>query len=112
MSLLGKGESVTILAPTSSEDDYGNTVDSWATPTTVATVTALVEPRPNGETFTDDRNAITSGYTLYMPAGTPVTALHRVLVRGSVWNVLGQPAVWEFGQWEPGVVVQVGRTDG
>lgn len=112
MSILDRGEDVTVLASTSSEDGYGNTVDSWANPTEVGTVKALVEPRPTGETFTDGRNAITSGYTLYMPPGTTVTALHRVRVRGSVWSVLGQPAVWEFGDWAPGIVVQVGRTDG
>ena len=31
------GETVTLLAPGANEDEYGNTVESWDTPTTVAT---------------------------------------------------------------------------
>ena len=109
------GETVTVLAAQLVEDEYGNTVESWDTPTTVATVPGVgVEPRPVSETFNDDRNAVTSGYTLYLPAGVAVTAQHRVEVRGEVWPVLGDPAEWRnpFTGWQPGMVVQVGRTDG
>jgi len=109
------GESVDILGPGATQDDYGNDVEDWSTLVEVATVAGVgVEPRPSGESFTEDRNAVTNGYTLYFPAGSTVLPTQRVRVRGSVWSVLGAPAVWRnpFTGWEPGSVVQVGRTDG
>lgn len=109
------GEEVAILEAVESSDEYGNTVESWDEPATVAIVQGVgVEPRPSGESFTDSRNAVTSGFTLYMPAGTPVQPQHRIAVRGEVWSVQGDPAVWRnpYTGWTPGVVVQVGRTDG
>ena len=109
------GEDVVVLDPGASQDDYGNDVEDWSAPVEVATIRGVgVEPRPAGESFTEDRNAVTSGFTLYMPAGSSLKATQRVRVRGSVWSVLGSPAEWRnpFTGWEPGVVVQVGRTDG
>jgi len=109
------GEEVAVLEAAESTDEYGNTVESWDAPTTVAFVQGVgVEPRPSGETFIDSRNAVTSGFTLYMPAGVTVQPEHRVAVRGEVWAVQGDPAEWRnpFTGWSPGSVVQVGRTDG
>jgi hypothetical protein len=109
------GEPVVILAPGTAEDEYGNEVEDWSSPVEVATIQGVgVEPRPVGETFTEDRNAVTSGFTLYLPAGSTVSPTQRIRVRGSEWAVLGAPAEWRnpFTGWEPGVVVQVGRTDG
>ena len=111
------GETVTVLAATQVEDEYGNSTESWTNPTTVAVVEGVgVEPRPSGETFQNDRNASTNGFTLYDPSSAldVVTARHRIEVRGSVWPVLGDAAMWRspLTGWEPGVVVQVGRTDG
>ena len=113
--MFAHGEEVAILEATESTDDYDNAVESWDEPTTVAFVQGVgVEPRPAGESFVDSRNAVTSGFTLYMPPGTTVTPQQRVAVRGEVWPVQGEPAVWRnpFTGWAPGVVVQVGRTDG
>lgn len=113
--MFAHGEEVAILEATETTDDYGNTVESWDAPTTVAFVQGVaVEPRPAGESFVDSRNAVTSGFTLYFPPGTAVTAQQRIAVRGEVWPVQGDPAEWRnpFTGWVPGVVVQVGRTDG
>ena len=109
------GETVVLLDPGGTQDEYGNDVEDWSTPVEVATVDGVgVEPRPAGESFTEDRNAVTDGFTLYFPADVSVSPTQRVRVRGSDWPVLGAPAVWRspFTGWEPGVVVQVGRTDG
>lgn len=115
--MFANGETVTLLAASTSVDDYGNTVESWDSPTTVATVEHVgVEPRPGGESFQNDRNAITNGYTLYDPSNTlaVATATNRVQVRGKVWPVLGEPAVWEspYTGWTPGTVLQVGGVNG
>jgi len=109
------GETVVILGPGATQDDYGNDVEDWTVPVEIDTVAGVgVEPRPTGESFTEDRNAVTNGYTLYFPDGSTVLPTQRIRVRGSDWPVLGAPAVWRnpFTGWQPGVVVQVGRTDG
>ena len=108
------GETVGVLTAGTSTDDYGNTVTDWDAATEVPVDGVGVEPRPLGESDVDARNSVTSGFTLYMPAGTVVKASNRVRVRGTVWDVDGDPAVWRspFTGWEPGVVVQCRRVDG
>lgn len=110
------GETVTFLEATIVEDDLGNEVESWETPTTVLIKPhAGVEPRPAGEVNVQDRNAVTSGYTLYWSGDVfDVSAQWRAVVRGSTWQVLGDEAGWvsPFTNWQAGTVVQVGRVDG
>lgn len=109
------GETVDILTATTVIDPYsGDPVESWDAPTEVSVPNVAVEPRPSQEPVQDARNAVVSGFTLYMPTGTAITARSRVRVRGEVYPVLGDPADWRnpFTGWQPGLVVQVGRTDG
>lgn len=110
------GETVTFLAPGETEDEYGNTVEDWTFPTTVLTKEhAGVEPRPSGETNVDDRNAVTSGFTLYWLGDVfDVDPQWRATVRDETWTVLGDEAGWvsPFTGWQAGTVVQVGRIDG
>jgi len=104
------GEDVQVLTAAISTDAYGNESSSWADEdVTTRTVTTLAppEPRPTDETVVDARNAVVSGWTLYLPAGDPVTAYDRVRVRGEVYPVQGTPQ-----QWPAGVVVQAYRTEG
>lgn len=109
------GETVYVLTAGTTTDPYSNeTAEDWSAASEVAVEGVAVEPRPSQEPVQDARNAVTSGYTLYMPAGTSIDARSRVTVRGAVFEVLGEPAVWRspFTGWEPGVVVQVGRVEG
>lgn len=109
------GETVTLLTPGTSADPYsGGTEEDWGSPTSVDILQCGVEPRPSGEPTQDARNAVTSGFTLYLPSGLGVTAGHRFQVRGEVYEVLGDPADWvnPFTGWEPGTIVQVERTEG
>ena len=94
-----------IIDPYSSEE----TGTDWTTPDELPIETlAPAEPRPSSEPVQDARNAITSGYTLYLPEDADVTGRDRMRVRGTVYDVLGDPAGW-LGA---GIVVQVGRTEG
>lgn len=106
------GETVTIVTPATDADPYSG--EAGAAGSSVDVPGCGVEPRPSGEPTQDARNAVTSGFTLYMPAGTEVTASQQVQVRGETYNVVGDPAVWRspFTGWEPGVVVQCERTVG
>jgi head-tail adaptor len=107
-------EEVGVLSPGSTTDPYsGDAADDWST-TTEVTEYAAVEPRPSTEPVQDARNAVTSGFTLYLPADSTVTARKKVGVRGKVYDVLGEPSLWRspFTGWEPGVVVQCEQTEG
>lgn len=108
------GETVQVLTAGTSTDRYNDTVEDWSAPTEVPVDGVGVEPRPSSESNQDARNTVVSGFTLYMPAGVTVTAANRVRVRGEVFLVDGDPAVWRnpFTGWEPGVVVQTKRVEG
>lgn len=82
----------------------------WATqPSSIDIVTlAPAEPRPSDEPAQVARNAVTAGFTLYLPVDADVTAYDRMLVRGGAYEVLGDPALW----LSAGLVVQTGRTEG
>lgn len=109
------GETVQVITAGTTTDPYsGEPTDDWDTATSVDVTGVAVEPRPSGEPLQDARNQVTSGFTLYMPAGTAITAQNRVTVRGETYDVLGEPAEWRnpFTGWEPGLVVQVERSEG
>lgn len=104
-------ETVTRQRATAVEDPYSGeeTSLSWDDPDELEITTlAPAEPRPSGEPVQDARNAVTSGWTLYLPASADVTSADRMVVRGETYNVLGEPASW-LGA---GLVVQVDRTEG
>lgn len=109
-----RGETVLVLTGTPVVDPYSGetTGTSWATPTQVSVDNVLCEPRPSSEPVADARNAVTSGFTLYMPAGTAITPANRVRVRGLDYDVLGEPSDWRLGSWRPGLVVQTSRVAG
>ena len=104
------GETITVLTAAAGDPDPYSTeaTPSWGTPAERNVVTiAPPEPRPSDEPVQDARNAISSGWTLYLPPGDPITRTDRVRVRGEVYPVQGQPADWGVG-----VVVQCFRTEG
>lgn len=103
-------ETVTRLRAGTATDPYSNdAAEDWATPTEAdVTTLAPAEPRPSGEPVQDARNAVTSGWTLYLPEDFDITARDRVRVRGDVYKVLGRPASW-LGA---GLVVQCDLVEG
>lgn len=103
------GEVITVKSPGVAVDPYSaDSAESWDAPTSrIVTTVAPPEPRPSSEPTQDARNAVTSGWTLYLPAGDPVTSRDRVVVRGVEYPVQGEPANWGVG-----VVVQAFRTEG
>ena len=106
------GETVVIVTPAKDADAYSG--DPATDESEVAVDGVAVEPRPSSEPQQDARNAVTSGFTLYLPAGTVIGPENAVRVRGGTFSVLGEPAVWRspFTGWEPGVIVQCERTEG
>ena len=108
------GETVVILTGTAIVDPYSGEPSgmSWTAPTQVSVDNVLCEPRPSSEPVQDARNAVTSGFTLYLPAGTAITPANRVRVRGLDYDVLGEASDWRLGSWRPGLVVQTSRVSG
>jgi len=108
------GETVLVLTGTPVTDPYSGetTGTSWAAPAQVSVDNVVCEPRPSSEPVADARNAVTSGFTLYMPAGTAIIPANRVRVRGLDYDVLGEASDWRLGSWRPGLVVQTSRTAG
>ena len=104
-----QGEVVTVLTAGTVSDPYsGEDVESWDAPTERdVTTIAPLEPRPSDEPVQDARNAVTNGWTLYLPAGDPITEKNRVRVRGEVYPVRGTPSDWGVG-----VVAQAFKTEG
>lgn len=113
------GEAIAVLIAGTVVDDYsGQPVEawelddgqSWATEPDERSVTTIapLEPRPSDEPVEDARNAVISGWTLYLPAGDPITAKNRVRVRGVVYPVQGEPADWGTA----GVVAQAFHQEG
>jgi hypothetical protein len=106
-----EGETVTILTAASTGDPYSGQSDEpdWEHATELDVVTlAPAEPRPSEEPTADARNAVVSGWTLYLPLGTPVDAYAKVRVRGREYDVLGTPAAW----YDQGLVVQTSEEVG
>jgi hypothetical protein len=101
-------EVIIIHTPGTTPDPYAGDEEGTPGSSAVEVGGVLVEPRPSEEPVADARNAVTSGFTLYLPAGTPVGSRNQVTVRGQTYDVLGEPAVWA----NRGVVVQVGHTKG
>lgn len=106
------GESVVVITAGVKLDPYSQEPvgESWAdADTSKRAVTTLVppEPRPSDEPVQDARNAVVSGFTLYLPPGDPVSRLDRIRVRGEDYPVQGDPA-----RWVHSTIVQVFRTKG
>lgn len=111
-----RGETVIVLTGTAVTDPYSGEASglSWATPTELSVPNVLCEPRPSGEPVQDARNAVTSGWTLYVRkrASMPtITPENRVRVRGIDFDVLGEASDWRLDAFG-GLVVQTERTEG
>lgn len=74
-------------------DRYGNPVPGWADPVSVGVF--AVSPRESVEEDTVGRRPIITGLTVYAPLGTAVAARDRVTVDGALYDVEGEPAVWD-----------------
>ncbi|GEL19358.1 hypothetical protein PA7_31950 [Pseudonocardia asaccharolytica DSM 44247 = NBRC 16224] len=67
------------------------------------------------ELDTGRRGTVSTGLNLYVPPGSGLTPNHRVrLPDGTVWSVVGHPALWQspFTGWHPGDQVELQRVEG
>lgn len=105
------GETVTRLRDPSFLSAYSGQVSARdpESPAEVdITTLAPPEPRPSAEPAQNARNSVTEGWTLYLPEDADVTPGDRMRVRGEVFDIAGEPAVWT----SEGLVVQCIREVG
>lgn len=99
-------ETVTRQRATATTDVYGNTQTDWTTPATLTLTVRGVEPTSSKEE-NDNRQTVITGYRLYLEPGADVLAGDRIVMRGSTYDVDGDPADWRspWGTDVGGVVV-------
>lgn len=103
-------ETIVVLTAGSTIDPYsGVASEDWTTPTERSVTTlAPVNPTHSNEPVQDARNSATTGLTIYLPVGDPITRFNRVRVWGEVFEVVGMPKPWS----RAGVEVQLTLTSG
>lgn len=86
-------ELVTRQRPAIGTDGYGDPITDWTTPTVTLLWARGVEPVSSSED-NDGRQAVITGFRVYLPSDADVLAGDRVLLRGATYDVDGQPADW------------------
>lgn len=88
---LAHGEPAVIIrkVPSGTKDPYGN--EQYAT-SEIAT-TAAVGPKPPSEDM-QDRDQVTAGLFVWLPAGTVVYASDQMRLRGFLYEVDGDSMAW------------------
>lgn len=102
---------VDVINPGTKTADYGNgTQDDWDNATEVPVTGCSVQPVTAPE-YTVDRINIATRWAAWLPAGTPVSGRSRVRWRGDIYDVDGDPQVWDFAPVGH-VVVNLRRSTG
>lgn len=106
-------ETVTRQRPTVGSDGYGDPFTDWTTPTTATLIARGVEPVSSSED-NDGRQAVITGFRVYLAPGSDVRAGDRLVLRGTTYDVDGQPADWRspLGAGFGGVVVALKGVSG
>ena len=101
-------ESITQIRQSSSGiDPYGEPIIV----TTETTLEATVAARTGSKTVGAAEIKVTSGLTVYLPAGTDIQIDDIFVVRGIRYVLDGEPFDWRdpFGAWTPGTVIDLQR---
>lgn len=107
-------ETVIRQRATTTTDRYNNSVPDWTTPETVTLTARGVEPTSSTEDDRDGRQAVITGYRVYLDSGADVLPSDRVVLRGVTYEVNGTPADWRspWGTNVGGVVVALKKFTG
>lgn len=114
------GEDVQVVRARPVEDPYSGEIEGedWGNPIVIPYSSCGVEARSTGDEKepTDDvlRAPVIIGLRVFGPPDMDVTARDRVLVRGEIWQVDGDPEfpVNPFTGWRPGCTVNLKRVEG
>lgn len=89
-------------------------IDGYGQPVIVTSETellAMVAARTGSKTVGAAEITVTSGLTVYLPAGTDVQNNDIFVVRGIRYVLDGEPFDWRngLGNWRPGTVIDLQR---
>ena len=110
------GEPVTRIRPADTPDPYsGEVVDvDWGASTELLLTAAAVAPAGSSEPVLDGREPVLTQTVVYLPGQADVLAGDRMLVRGEVYAVVGDPSLWvdPWQQSPSGLVVRLSKVEG
>lgn len=107
------GETVTRQRAATTTGRLNDAVLDWSNPDEITIDGVAIEPLTSIENH-DNRDAVTSGFRLYLPPGADILPADRVVVRGDAYPVIGAVADWvnPFTGVPAGGVLTVERTAG
>jgi hypothetical protein len=92
------GESLRVLhAGSPEQDEYGNDIPSPPTEQTVhgcAVWPGTAASDRASKELVGERNSVTYGLVVFLPAGVVITPADQVIVRGALYEVDGEPGAW------------------
>lgn len=93
-------------------DEYGDPVTS--TSSSVPVPNLGVAPRKSEESGERGRAGVVIGKTVYLPAGTDIRSSDQLLIDGELYDVEGEPGMWEnpLTGHSPGIEVAARRAVG
>lgn len=107
-------ESVTRVRAPLTEDRYGAQIRDWDNAAELSIDVYAVAPRDHEEEHSNGRAAVLVGFTVYAPAGTDILTTDRLIIRGGLHEVDGEPGVW-MNPWSgvtEGIEIRAERVDG
>lgn len=95
-------------------DEYGDPIPGTESRDDIDGVAVTFRRAVTGDVNDRGREGVIVGLTLYLPAGVDVLHTDQFEVRGALYDVDGEPAVWRspFTGWRPGVEVALRRAEG
>ncbi|MFF1908626.1 hypothetical protein [Kitasatospora sp. NPDC058218] len=70
---------------------------NWGQAVTVWTGRASVQPYRSTNPAEPERETTTETLTVFLPVGAVVDSADRIVLQGQVYDVQGEPAVWQAG---------------
>lgn len=114
--MFAHGETVTRQRGVPVTDPYSGTTTAldWTTPDELDIDGCGVALAGSVEPLVNVRNPVDSDFDIFMPTGSDVWPVDRLVVRGLVCEVAGRPFDWTspFTGWQPGLVVQAKIREG
>lgn len=107
------GEPVTRLRATTTTDGHGNVNRAWGSAVATTINGCAFAPSASSED-NSNRALVEADAILYVPSGTDLVSTDRVTVRGTTYDVDGQPEDWRspYTTRRPGIAVPLRVVDG
>lgn len=111
------GETVTVLRGVAEVDPFSGEDSNdlnWSEPTATAYENCAVAPSTTTEPDDPNRSPVIDGLMVFGPYTMDVTARDRLLIRGDVYEIDGEPGFWKnpINGRTPGVQIKAKKVSG